>query len=417
MSHLSSIKTKVSERTEHFPVKLLSEINTKLELGLQNPPNNLKQSGYTLINLFYHISLVSGLAEISFLKNKPYFEVTPRYDEFLQLSPTTKYMFLLEAFWVYCDLGLVSNTYLTRIPTKEITLVLNLMCEDMEKGVSAFSADMNYLYRYSFSSFVGFLECMSIFGFCDFERDPHHEYNTVSRKVIKKLWISDFGKKVLPVLNQYRNLSYWNVPFRNECEDNIEFPGQINDEFNIGNLMFGTKEISLTSAITKPEPFQKAFKSLLPDLNDITMPVLPTVKEIELSQMFFNVYYTTKIYREIAISSDSTLEELHWIIQKAFDFGNDHLYAFFMDGKPWSHKAYFSPDGDEGPFTHEVTLGELKIKIGKKILYLFDYGDEWRFNVVLKKIDFIEKVPKKPVILKSIGEAPEQYPDYEQDWE
>lgn len=113
------------------------------------------------------------------------------------------------------------------------------------------------------------------------------------------------------------------------------------------------------------------------------------------------------------MSSDSTLEELHWIIQEAFDFDNDHLYSFFMDGKPWSHKAINCPEGSEGPFTDEVTLGELKLKPGKKILYLFDYGDEWRFNVVLKKIDSSKKPLKAPIILESIGDAPEQYPDYE----
>ena len=53
----------------------------------------------------------------------------------------------------------------------------------------------------------------------------------------------------------------------------------------------------------------------------------------------------TGCYRHIRVCADITLEELHNIIQDVFKFDNDHLYAFFMDDRAWSHwDAYFSPD-------------------------------------------------------------------------
>jgi len=47
---------------------------------------------------------------------------------------------------------------------------------------------------------------------------------------------------------------------------------------------------------------------------------------------------------------------------------------------------------------------------GDKMLFLFDYGDEWRFFVELEEIQQAEQWDLKPVILESIGKAPEQYP-------
>lgn len=54
-------------------------------------------------------------------------------------------------------------------------------------------------------------------------------------------------------------------------------------------------------------------------------------------------------------------------------------------------------------------------KIGDKMLYLFDYGDEWQFILKLESIQETEKTTKnKLILLKSTGEDPKQHPDYEE---
>jgi hypothetical protein len=49
------------------------------------------------------------------------------------------------------------------------------------------------------------------------------------------------------------------------------------------------------------------------------------------------------------------------------------------------------------------------------MLFLFDYGDEWRFKVELLRLG--EKVPKAryPKVLASVGQAPPQYPEPDED--
>jgi hypothetical protein len=50
-------------------------------------------------------------------------------------------------------------------------------------------------------------------------------------------------------------------------------------------------------------------------------------------------------------------------------------------------------------------------RVGDKMLFLFDYGDDWRFTVEL--IGLGERAPntRYPRVIASAGKAPAQYPD------
>ena len=128
----------------------------------------------------------------------------------------------------------------------------------------------------------------------------------------------------------------------------------------------------------------------------------------------FRVALAKGVWRKIEISSNHTLLDLHNAIQNAFQFDSDHLYSFFMDGIPWSDEKFSSPYEDEGPHVDEVRIGELGLAKGQTILYLFDYGDEWRFSVTLEEIQQNKPHPKKPRIIESKGKNPEQYPNWEE---
>ena len=44
----------------------------------------------------------------------------------------------------------------------------------------------------------------------------------------------------------------------------------------------------------------------------------------------------TGVTRKLAVRSNQQLAGLHNLIQEAFGWENDHLYAFWLDGKFWS---------------------------------------------------------------------------------
>ena len=48
--------------------------------------------------------------------------------------------------------------------------------------------------------------------------------------------------------------------------------------------------------------------------------------------------------------------------------------------------------------------------MGQKFLYIFDFGEEWRFSCkVLRELD---EPTEKPEVVRASGEAPEQYGGY-----
>jgi hypothetical protein len=123
-----------------------------------------------------------------------------------------------------------------------------------------------------------------------------------------------------------------------------------------------------------------------------------------------------KVWRDIEIAEDQTLEDLHLMIQRAFNWDNDHLYSFFMSGREWDRQTEIgSPWSDSTQHTHQVTLDSLDLKVRQKFLYLFDYGDNHEFDVRVLKINPSASKGKYPRLVAQEGEAPPQYPDYDEE--
>ena len=117
----------------------------------------------------------------------------------------------------------------------------------------------------------------------------------------------------------------------------------------------------------------------------------------------------------IEIDCSSTLEDLHFAIQDAVGFENDHLYEFYIARTERSRdRVRFDDENEE---IYELILDDLyPLDNGKKFFYLFDYGDHWLFNLSKsrKKPQQPEKDIKYPRIIEKIGKNPEQYPECEE---
>ena len=93
-----------------------------------------------------------------------------------------------------------------------------------------------------------------------------------------------------------------------------------------------------------------------------------------------------------------------------------------MDNHAWSHeRCFFSSKLHSGDrVTRSCALSKLELSKGDKFKYLFDFGDEWVFQC--KVLQVLDEATAKPVVVRSVGEAPEQYPQWEdevwdEEWE
>ena len=120
--------------------------------------------------------------------------------------------------------------------------------------------------------------------------------------------------------------------------------------------------------------------------------------------------YAKRIWRKIEMAGPQTLHHLHLAIQDAIEWGEDHLYSFFMSNRSWDRGSEFaSPYAEDGRRAHQVRLDDLDLEPGQKFLYLFDYGDDHEFEVEVVEIRSEAPAGQYPKLLESKGKAPDQY--------
>jgi hypothetical protein len=123
------------------------------------------------------------------------------------------------------------------------------------------------------------------------------------------------------------------------------------------------------------------------------------------------------VHRTIAIRDGLTLVDLHYALQSAFGWDDDHLYAFWLDGAFWATDCdhYLHPrygeSGDALCKSACAPLVELGLDIGRRIAYVFDFASEWRVRLTLQRaVAAGGEVPTR--VLESVGQAPPQYPTH-----
>ncbi|WP_291849119.1 hypothetical protein [Bradyrhizobium sp.] len=130
------------------------------------------------------------------------------------------------------------------------------------------------------------------------------------------------------------------------------------------------------------------------------------------------------IYRDIEIDSAKSLYVLAKAILSSFDFDFDHAFGFYTGLTPAKmHRTFpkyelFADIGEADPGVLSVKktkAWQAFPEVGHTMLFLFDYGDEWLFRVTLRNIGKKSAGVRLPRIVATHGEAPAQYPAYDDD--
>ena len=129
-----------------------------------------------------------------------------------------------------------------------------------------------------------------------------------------------------------------------------------------------------------------------------------------------------RTYRSIGIRGDQSLKDLHYAIFQAFEMEEMHLYSFFLPPRPTTSKrvimdsieftdpqAVFAAAGNEQYDASAIAIANLALTLKQKFYYVFDWGDEWWFELTYQGVKDID-IDDPPKVIVKKGESPPQYP-------
>ena len=124
-----------------------------------------------------------------------------------------------------------------------------------------------------------------------------------------------------------------------------------------------------------------------------------------------------KLYRDIELESTNTLHTLAWGITRAFGFDFEHAFGFFnrLTGRVFASPIRYELLADAAVngasrSVHDTSVARAFPRLGSKMLFVFNYGDEWRFRVEVISRGQTAAGVAYPQVIACLGKAPEQYP-------
>jgi hypothetical protein len=363
------------------------------------------QEYYPQLHLFFHLAQAGRLIQKAQGKGaKIILQTSDRAGKYAGLTTTEKYFFLLETFWVDTRWEFIEASVFKGLGIMKVQTVLeHLTQKKSEVPIRATAllenpAILGYFWIY-----------FALLGFWTVTQK--NEINPAYKRFFNPDMVTPhpLGIILAALLIKERDFLLWNLSFRRRLgKGKILFSQSLPEGYPTFQGPAKSRKLKVVQKDKSGEPFFLPFVPLFAEgelLNTLPRETEKSVKGVYL----FRVSLSSRLWRKIEMSSNHTLLDLHNAIQNAFQFDDDHLYSFFMDGIPWSEEKFTSLFDDEGPHVDQVTIGELGLGQGQTFLYLFDYGDEWRFQVTLETIRQDNPHPKKPRIVEAKGDSPEQY--------
>lgn len=382
LNFITSDGIEVSTGNQLLPMNLLKEINSKLQNPLHLDLKRPQQKSYPPINALYLLARVTGLMIVKNVgKKRRLVKNEPIQQSWQTLNFTERYFTLLEA-WLICGNPEVIGEYspfFGLYDFKKITeqlLANSLHFPDMK-------SQKLVLYRLDTLT----IALMELFGLVTIQ---HGKPEVSQGWRIRKIQITPLGQAMYLQLFEVKHS-------------------------NLGKLLERTSEFLLDDAeqieaLPQFGMLRELFQTDFPAWQNTLQ--LPKAK-FQPGQYLFKVFLH-KAWRRFNIPGTLSWDNFAQLILEAFKFDDDHLYCFeyrnHFGREIRLNHAYL----EEMPFTDETKIGELGLEPGDGLIFIYDFGDHWEFQIVLEEI--IPSDYEYIQLLEQQGEPPQQYPEYD-DWE
>ncbi len=129
-------------------------------------------------------------------------------------------------------------------------------------------------------------------------------------------------------------------------------------------------------------------------------PTTPIVYQLKVAL----IGISPMIWRRLQVSGDSTLADLHYILQIAMGWSDDHLNQFTIHGKRYG--VYHSGGISFRDDPNTVRLGDLRLRAREKFHYEYNFTDRWQHQLRVEAIHYPEQPLAAPVCIAGRRSAP-----------
>ncbi|WP_020606075.1 plasmid pRiA4b ORF-3 family protein [Spirosoma spitsbergense] len=361
--------------------------------------NRSRQIDYPLLGFLFQIATASRLFLVKSVKGNVLVADAARLDMYRSLTVEEQYVFLLETAWCYADWSAIDGDERSGVGANWFQSGIRQLLQNPVGAVVTFferggSLEKNPAVIHTSFSANAYIRVGYWFGWYDI-REVARTKRDKYELDIDQLILTEWGQQCLTVLLRDRPFRQWN-----RQAGNYAYFDEYQDDDERVNI----------------NAFADVFRTLLdePDLLSL-YPINPNPPT--------GVYWiraelpALKVSRTIELPTDMTLEDLHEMIQQAFDFDNDHLFKFCMNLRnPYRGEQYYDPRPEagwsDGYPADDVSLASLNLYEGQQFLYIFDFGDRWDFKITVVR-HLPDERTDNPRIVEAVGEAPAQYGDEE----
>lgn len=374
-------ETVVSGKHQLLPMSVLAKLNLRLSRTNQISLRRPQQKSYPYINGLYLLLRASGLSLVEHRGNKQFLLLDEdALRAWHDLNLTERYITLLGA-WLVRGRGEILGE--DRYPFSELSRCRDFVQRIPKTGLKV-AGDKQTESMLPFAPGLRNVALLDLFGLISVW---HGEQETGKAWSISRIFTTPFGDTLFCLLSDISGdeMELW-WPLKNRRDEAAMF-----HEFQ-----------------SRLQPFFPEWRETL-TLPDIAMRDSLYIFKVSLG----------KVWRRIAIPGEMTLEALSGAILNAFDFDNNHLHIFRYRDRFGLFEEVKHPYTEESPSTAEVRIGELPLRPGAMLEYLFDFGDNWLFEVRLEKLEPVNPNIRKPMTIDGRGQAPPQYPNFDddEDWD
>ena len=114
-----------------------------------------------------------------------------------------------------------------------------------------------------------------------------------------------------------------------------------------------------------------------------------------------------KIWRRVDVPLSSTLEALHRIVQVSFRWQDYHLYEFIV-----GERVYGVPSDEDEFYERKIykaagiRLKTLVERGVERFLYVYDFGDDWRHDVIVEEVGDGDEDTEYPAFVDGARRCP-----------